>query len=78
MFLYQSLLGVLKVVRVIDGVGNNVVDIGSGAQECSEKIGFTSIFGVKKNPNGPMYTSRGVITKDTIIEARSMPANWAW
>ncbi|WMV48577.1 hypothetical protein MTR67_041962 [Solanum verrucosum] len=26
------------------------------------------IIGVKKNPNGPMYTSLGVITKGTIIE----------
>lgn len=26
------------------------------------------IIGVKKNPNGPMYTSMGVITKGTIIE----------
>eukprot|EP00898_Chlorokybus_atmophyticus_P001443 jgi/Chlat1/229/Chrsp1S03041 len=26
------------------------------------------ILGVKKNPNGPMYTSMGVITKGTIIE----------
>jgi ribosome biogenesis protein NSA2 len=26
------------------------------------------IIGVKKNPNGPMYTSMGVITKGTVIE----------
>lgn len=26
------------------------------------------IIGVKKNPNGPMYTSLGVMTKGTIIE----------
>ena len=26
------------------------------------------IIGIKKNPNGPMYTSLGVITKGTIIE----------
>lgn len=26
------------------------------------------LIGVKKNPNGPMYTSLGVITKGTIIE----------
>ena len=26
------------------------------------------IIGVKKNPNGPMYSSLGVITKGTIIE----------
>lgn len=26
------------------------------------------IIGVKKNPNGPMYTSLGVLTKGTIIE----------
>lgn len=26
------------------------------------------IIGVKKNPNGPMYTGLGVITKGTIIE----------
>lgn len=26
------------------------------------------IIGVKKNPNGPMYTSLGVVTKGTIIE----------
>lgn len=29
------------------------------------------IIGVKKNPNGPMYTSMGVITKGTIIEVCS-------
>lgn len=28
------------------------------------------IIGVKKNPNGPMYSSMGVITKGTIIEVR--------
>lgn len=26
------------------------------------------IIGIKKNPNGPMYTSLGVVTKGTIIE----------
>lgn len=29
------------------------------------------IIGVKKNPNGPMYTSLGVMTKGTIIEVIS-------
>lgn len=29
------------------------------------------IIGVKKNPNGPMYTSLGVMTKGTIIEVSS-------
>lgn len=28
------------------------------------------IIGVKKNPNGPMYTQMGVLTKGTIIEVR--------
>lgn len=28
------------------------------------------IIGVKKNPNGPMYTSMGVITRGTVIEVR--------
>lgn len=31
------------------------------------------IIGVKKNPNGPMYTSLGVLTKGTIIEVRFPP-----
>ena len=31
------------------------------------------IIGVKKNPNGPMYSSMGVITKGTIIEVRVCP-----
>ena len=31
------------------------------------------IIGVKKNPNGPMYSSMGVITKGTIIEVRILP-----
>ncbi len=26
------------------------------------------ILGVKKNPNGPMYSSLGVVTKGTILE----------
>jgi len=29
---------------------------------------FLEIIGVKKNPNGSMYTSLGVMTKGTIIE----------
>lgn len=29
------------------------------------------IIGIKKNPNGSMYTSLGVVTKGTIIEVRS-------
>lgn len=29
------------------------------------------IIGVKKNPNGSMYTSLGVMTKGTVIEVRS-------
>ncbi|GMI71101.1 hypothetical protein like AT5G06360 [Hibiscus trionum] len=43
------------------------------------------IIGVKKNPNGPMYTSLGVMTKGTIIEVNAselglvMPAgNVVW
>lgn len=32
------------------------------------------IIGVKKNPNGPMYTSLGVLTKGTIIEVFLFPA----
>lgn len=32
------------------------------------------IIGVKKNPNGPMYTSLGVITKGSIIEVFMFPA----
>ena len=30
------------------------------------------IIGVKKNPNSPMYTSLGVITKGTIIEVGNL------
>ena len=30
------------------------------------------MIGVKKNPNGPMYTSLGVVTRGTIIEVK----NW--
>lgn len=30
------------------------------------------MIGVKKNPNGPMYTSLGVVTRGTIIEVN----NW--
>jgi ribosome biogenesis protein NSA2 len=30
------------------------------------------IIGVKKNPNGPMYTSMGVITKGTVIEVHTL------
>ncbi|CAL5401884.1 unnamed protein product [Camellia sinensis] len=33
-----------------------------------ERFIYPSIIGVKKNPNGLMYTSLGVITKGTIIE----------
>jgi len=32
------------------------------------------IIGVKKNPNGPMYTSLGVITRGSIIEVFLFPA----
>jgi ribosome biogenesis protein NSA2 len=28
------------------------------------------IIGVKKNPNSPLYTQLGVITKGTVIEVR--------
>lgn len=31
------------------------------------------IIGVKKNPNGPMYTSLGVMTKGSIIEVHAPP-----
>ncbi|XP_039051498.1 ribosome biogenesis protein NSA2 homolog [Hibiscus syriacus] len=34
------------------------------------------IIGVKKNPNGPMYTSLGVMTKGTIIEVNV--SDWVW
>ena len=34
------------------------------------------ILGVKKNPNGQMYTGLGVMTKGTIIEVRSGPRPW--
>ena len=31
------------------------------------------ILGIKKNPNGVSYTQLGVVTKGTIIEARTPP-----
>ena len=39
--------------------------VGCGSPQCTFQL---EILGVKKNPNGQMYSQLGVLTKGTIIE----------